>query len=116
MELIHRLCKRHSLDYPIIRAHNGFEALEILQRPGDSGLVQPYLILLDINMPMMDGFELLDHLTQHGPAIEAPIYILSSSTSKADVERSMSYKITGYLVKPITHSTLVKIAQCEKIQ
>lgn len=115
VELIHRLCKRHSLDYPIIRARNGLEALKILERPDDTGLVQPYVILLDINMPMMDGFELLDHLTQHGPTIETPIYILSSSASKADIERSKSYQITGYLVKPMTHPTLLKIAEGGKI-
>ena len=109
---IRRLVTRHSLGLPIVRACNGVEALEILNAPAEKGLYLPYLpyiILLDINMPLMNGFELLDHLLENGPAVEVPIYILSTSDSIIDRRKMSKYPISGYLVKPLTIESLVGI-------
>ncbi|MFK7995210.1 MAG: response regulator [Granulosicoccus sp.] len=109
VELVRRIATRYAINIPIVRACNGVEALEILQSPDESGLVYPYIILLDINMPMMGGFELLEHLAIHGPEIDVPIYILTTSDSLLDRNKLAEYKIAGYLVKPLTKSAFSHI-------
>ena len=63
------------------------------------------LLLLDINMPFMDGWDFLDALEPLD--VSLPIYIVSSSTSPRDLEKSKKYKrVKGFLSKPITYTDL----------
>jgi CheY-like chemotaxis protein len=109
VEIIKRITRRLSLDLPIVRARNGLEALEILKQSGDELLKKPYLILLDINMPLMSGFEFLEHISQHGLVVDMPLYILSTSDAGADKSKAESYCVTGYLVKPIDKISLSNV-------
>ena len=107
--MLQMLMRRLALDYPIIRAKNGEEALEIL-RPRNGGeptLHPPFIIFLDINMPRMDGFELLDKLGDNDALVDIPIYIVSTSSRQCDIDRAMQYKVDGYVVKPITEQLLL---------
>ncbi|MFK7861817.1 MAG: response regulator [Granulosicoccus sp.] len=113
VELVRRIAKRYSLDVPIVRASNGVEALEMLQRPDECGLEQPYIILLDNNMPMMNGIELLEHMAEYGPALETPLYVLSTSDSQIDMDKFEKYKISGYLIKPLTKSVFAEIVETQ---
>jgi len=97
VELVKRITRRLGLDLPIVRARNGLEALEILKKPEQSKLLHPYLVLLDINMPLMDGFELLEHVSTYGPEIDVPIYMLSTSEAKIDRNKAEKYSVSGYL-------------------
>lgn len=106
VELVKRVTQRLGLELPIIRAHNGLEALEILDRSSSDLLTKPYIILLDINMPLMSGFELLEHLSRFGPDVEMPIYILSTSDAKSDRTKAESYSVDGYLIKPLSKTSL----------
>ena len=63
----------------------------------------PDLILLDINMPIMDGWDFINELQKAPNYKRMPIVILSSSIYKEDQEKSESYsEIEGYLIKPLT--------------
>lgn len=60
----------------------------------------PRLILLDINMPLMSGFEFLDHFSLLGLE-NVRIFILTTSESSKDMEIADRHKIKGYLIKPL---------------
>ena len=106
--MVQRMMKKLSLDYPIIHAKNGEEALNILRPEGrDSSLVPPFVMILDINMPRMGGFELLDELGDDEILSQIPVYMVSTSTRQKDKDRAMTYRIRGYVVKPVTQAVLL---------
>lgn len=81
---------------------NGQEALDELV-PQLEGGVLPNVIFLDISMPLMNGWQLLDHLIKYPRSKEIKIYIVSSSIDPYDTGKSSSYDIvTDYIYKPIT--------------
>lgn len=110
-ELVSRMVARYPLDISIVRARNGIEALEVLNCPDEKGLVHPYIVLLDINMPLMSGIELLEHMANNGPKITVPIYILSTSDSEIDRKKFSRYDIAEYFVKPLTKDILTRILE-----
>ena len=70
----------------------------------------PDIIFLDLNMPMINGWEFLAHLQENN--LKYKIYILTSSTSQLDVQKSKNYEnVKGFLVKPINITELADILQ-----
>ena len=98
-----RAMARLGLKNPIRTAHDGLDALALLRgEDGRDPVTTPYVILLDINMPQMDGFELLDELRSDPALADAVVFILSSSNAKADVMRAYRRNVAGYIVKADT--------------
>lgn len=90
--------------------HNGKEALDRLTAIIKNGEHLPALILLDLNMPVMDGWEFLDEFIKVPAPQKITIYIVTSSIDPADVERAKQYdNVNNYLVKPVTVNTLKEI-------
>lgn len=79
-------------------------ALRYLKDCDEQGLPFPELLLLDINMPFMTGYEFLDEYRKRGyDKYPVLIYILTSSLSQIDSDRSKSYEfVGGYVIKPLT--------------
>lgn len=98
------------LAHHIAVAYNGQEALEIIQRQMIKDQ-QPLLILLDINMPVMDGFEFLAELENMKNLDRENIYvvILTSSNNQKDLDRTKRHKIHGYLDKPLTEEKVIQV-------
>ncbi|MBC7922392.1 MAG: response regulator [Ferruginibacter sp.] len=71
----------------------------------------PDLILLDINMPGMSGFEFLEKLNQLGCPRLPKVVVLTTSSSPRDVERARSLKVTGYIDKPLTPEKLFPLLE-----
>jgi CheY-like chemotaxis protein len=101
--------KKAGITQKVYTAENGKQALEMIERScqkdyqGEDACC-PELILLDLNMPIMNGFEFLDALDQRwglNPQI-TKIYLLTSSTNPNDVEKAKRYAIAGYIEKPLT--------------
>lgn len=115
--IVQRLVRRLGLNYPIVRAKNGEEALAILRpESGEVGLTPPFTMIVDINMPRMNGFELLDEIIDDPVLSGVPIYILSSSDSDRDKKRAKQYRIRGYVVKPVTEPVLLDIMESDEVQ
>ncbi|HSM62403.1 MAG TPA: response regulator [Gillisia sp.] len=90
--------------------NDGIEAVEYFSLPDK---ILPKLILLDINMPQMDGWQFLDCLIKHRPGFEkeTTIYIVSSSIAQSDRTKAHSYKqVSGFLSKPLSVEKLKEIA------
>lgn len=90
--------------------HNGKIALDNLKAIILAGEKLPEIILLDLNMPVMDGWEFLDEFTKVPTPNKIIIYIVTSSIDPADVKRAKQYEmLSNYLVKPITIEQLKEI-------
>ena len=93
----------------IIAFNRAEEALTYLELALVGGLIPPELIFLDINMPMMNGFEFMDEYQQLNLTFKNKIRIvmLSTSLNPADQKRASSYKdISAYYSKPLTVAIL----------
>jgi CheY-like chemotaxis protein len=93
----------------ISTALNGQQALDYLTTLKDSGKQYPEVIFLDINMPIMDGFEFLqackDHHMLQGQATK--VIVVTSSDHQDDVLRAREYQITAFLTKPVTEESIL---------
>lgn len=93
---------------------NGQEAIDQLKPIMLNGENIPDIILLDINMPIMDGWEFLDEFIKIEAHKSITIYIVSSSIDPVDLNRAKRYKnISNYIIKPISIETLKGILQEE---
>ncbi len=106
------LCKKviskSSFSHEIITAQNGEEALHhfnTLKYTNDKNKRKPELIFLDLNMPIMGGWEFLDHFTSsdYKEFNSAPVIVLSSTIDPEDLAKAKKYPIIiDFLSKPIT--------------
>ena len=91
-----------SEDYQIIDASDGKEALEKIR------VEKPDLVLLDIVMPKMDGFEVLRNLKKASGTKEIPIILLTAKGQKIDQEKGQKLGAAGYIIKPFSPSELLR--------
>lgn len=110
-ESVVRSLRKHAMDFPITLARDGVEALEILrhQHP-DLTIEKPYLILLDLNMPRMDGFEFLQEARNDKDLHDSIIFILTTSDADSDRTRAYHENIAGYMVKSAVGPQFAKLA------
>ncbi len=82
-------------------AHTGDQALEILSKTGKyEGAITPQLILLDINMPRMDGKQFLEKVKTSAAFKCIPVVMFTSSESPQDIKDCFERHANGYVVKP----------------
>lgn len=107
--IIKKLFAKCSMKFNTSYFLNGFEALEEIKETN----VAPDLILLDINMPVYDGWQFLDEFKKIKKSFnkEIVIYLISSSDDISDINKASSYKddIKRYCNKPITMEEFEKI-------
>ncbi len=84
------------LTNPLVRARDGIEALDMLH---NKHVKTPYLILLDLNMPRMNGLELLEHIRDDDELSMAVIFVLTTSAADEDKFAAYSHHVAGYIVK-----------------
>lgn len=89
----------------LVRLHvasDGMEAMAILLRQGlQENATRPALILLDLNLPKMDGREVLARIKQDASLKTIPILILTTSDAEADILKSYELQANCYLTKPV---------------
>ena len=93
------------LDVDVFEAENGFAALKLIP---DNDF---QLIITDINMPDINGLELISFLRQHPVYKGVPILIITTEAGEEDRKRGLAIGANGYLVKPFTEGELVNLVQ-----
>jgi CheY-like chemotaxis protein len=93
-------------------ATNGVEAMEFLQKKGEhANAPTPDLILLDLNLPRMDGREVLAAVKENPELRSIPIVVLTTSEAEEDVARSYSLHANAYVTKPVDFERFVSVVQ-----
>lgn len=87
--------------YKVIEAKNAFDALESLK------FCQPDLILIDINMPDMDGYSLTGHIKAIPNLLQTPVVAITANALRGDREKTYQAGCDGYIEKPIDIDTFV---------
>ena len=100
VETVKMELRDHRIANPVHVARDGVEALEILR--GENGrkkLGAPYLVLLDINMPRMNGHEFLEAIRQDEEHKRAIVFVLTTSNDDADRFAAHQHNVAEYIVK-----------------
>ncbi len=99
-EAIVRAFRKQKIANPVTIVPDGLEALAVLRGEGDrERLPRPYLILLDINMPRMNGIEFLQELRKDAELERSIVFMLTTSNREEDKLAAYDEQIAGYLVK-----------------
>jgi CheY-like chemotaxis protein len=89
---------------PVVNAEHGEAALAYLRTPGNA---RPCIILLDLNMPIMNGIEFLQEAKQDPDLRSIPVVVLTTSEEQPDKLRSFEWGVAGYLAKPVDYRNFV---------
>lgn len=105
---VRRAFERNNVSNPLYVAGNGLEALAMLR----DGTVpsERRLILLDLNMPKMNGIEFLQAIRSDPELASAPVVVLTTSNDDQDKIDAYNLNVAGYLLKPVTFSNF-----CERM-
>ncbi len=90
---------------PLVHVTNGEEALQYLNNPDNP---RPCVILSDLNMPKMNGIELLAELKKDALLKKIPFIALTTSKDEQDVVGSFKNNVAGYMVKPVDYQKFVE--------
>ncbi len=107
---VRRAFKKGHIVNPLYVAGNGIEALEMLRGEGTTPQIptQRRLVLLDLNMPKMNGIEFLTILRSDPNLKQTPVVILTTSSEDRDRVNAYNLNVAGYLLKPVTFGTFVE--------
>jgi len=95
-----RAFKAAKIANPVCFAHDGIEALEMLRGTnGRPRLPRPYIILLDLNMPRMDGIEFLKELRKDEELKGTVVFIMTTSDADEDKVSAYGLGVAGYILK-----------------
>lgn len=100
------VCKIFNNEYDVLIANDGAEALEIIKSNVDDKIVG---ILLDLNMPNVDGFQVLDYFKENNLFNRIPVAIITGEGTQANVQRAYQYPIIDMLQKPFNEVNVKNI-------
>lgn len=105
-----RLIKKSNICVNLEIAQNGSEGLTLIQQKITANTKLPNLILLDINMPIMDGFEFMNSFKELN-CDDVKIVLLTTSSNPDDIRKFNQSLACGYINKPLTEDKLKNIIQ-----
>ena len=103
---VKRALKELKITNPLQVAGNGEEGLDYLR---DETSQQPSIILLDLNMPRMNGIEFLQIVKQDDDLRRIPVVVLTTSNEHPDKIESFNLGIAGYMSKPVDYTKFVEV-------
>jgi CheY-like chemotaxis protein len=111
-ESVMRSLNTKSVPFPVVWAEDGLAALQILRGQDAARRIhRPLVILLDLNMPRMNGFEFLQQLRADLNLRDEVVFVLTTSDADADRTRAYHEQIAGYIVKSAVGPQFAKLAQ-----
>lgn len=108
-----RAFKKANLYNPVTWFKSGSDAIEFLTKEAESSQ-KPGLILLDLNMPGMDGRRTLQLIKENPHLNSIPVIILTTSTDRRDVEACYQMGANTYIQKPVSFEGLIEAIKCMK--
>ena len=97
---VRRAFSKAKIANPIFRAVDGVEALEMLRgENGKEKLIRPHILLVDLNMPRMNGFQLVSALRADPELKRSIVFFLTTSKSEEDKSAAYDLNVAGYIVK-----------------
>jgi CheY-like chemotaxis protein len=91
-------------------ASDGMEAIAFLRQEGEyANATRPDLILLDLNLPRMNGFEVLDAIKEDPDLKRIPVVVLTTSQAEQDIVRSYNLYANAYVTKPVDLEQFIKV-------
>lgn len=106
---VQRSFKKAGVHHNLIVAKNGVEALEMLRGEGAEKIdPKPMLILLDINMPKMNGIEFLEAIRSDNEFRDIEVFMTTTSEEEQDQEAARRLNVRGYIVKPLSFESFEK--------
>jgi CheY-like chemotaxis protein len=91
--------------YEVLSAHHGEEAVRVALAEN------PDLVILDIMMPRMDGYQAVKEIKSNEATRDIPVVFLSAKAQQADIEKGRAYGVTDYLTKPFDPTELLEIIE-----
>jgi CheY-like chemotaxis protein len=104
---VKRAFQKGNISNPLFVAENGLEALRMLRSGGVPE--QNRLVLLDLNMPRMNGIEFLRELRADPALATTSVVVLTTSNEEQDKVAAYNMNVAGYLIKPVTFSNFVEV-------
>lgn len=103
---VQRELRRNNINVPLIHARNGSEALKMLRGDdGETKIAKPSVVMLDINMPRMNGLELLEILRSDPEFVGLNVFIMTTSDLESDRFKAQQLAVSGYIIKPLSFDT-----------
>jgi len=101
-----RSLKEIRVTNPVVNKENGEDALSYLRDPARE---KPCIILLDLNMPIMNGIEFLQVVKQDSQLRRIPVVVLTTSEEQQDKVNSFDLGVAGYMAKPVDYRQFVEV-------
>ena len=116
--LTEKALRKADITCPLYVVHDGAELMDYLKQRGDytdpTAAPRPSLILLDLNMPNVNGTEFLAQLRDEPELNSIPVVILTTSDDERDIAASYALGANAYLVKPSAFDDMVSVAEVVK--
>ncbi|RSK45705.1 response regulator [Hymenobacter perfusus] len=100
---VQRELRKHNVNVPLHIARNGREALNMLRGEGGQDQIpKPSVVMLDLNMPRMNGLELLEILRSDHDFVGLNVFITTTSDLETDRLKAQDLAVSGYIIKPLS--------------
>lgn len=104
--------KRSGMTVSLHNVRNGEKCLDFLRKQGDySDAPTPDLVLLDLNMPIMSGQEVLAEMVKDDALKHLPVVVLTTSTDQRDVLKMFQLRCSAYVTKPVDFNEFQNVVQ-----